>query len=282
MSYIDRNEYPVNQVLEAFMIKKTSFTIEKIYLDCIDDQGNCFIIYWAKAAFFFMKFVYSGLIFCDAEGFTTEKSTLRRTKKPVVDGTIQFNHKYLKAGVSLKRTDDPITMSLYKDSENKVLKWNCHHPKALAEIIYKGNIHKGFGYAETLISSIKPWNLPIDELRWGRFLSDSYTLIWINWKGKYSINKIFFNGIEYDDAIFGNDNVIFGEGIYQLKFSEIQLIRKGRLSGLFSKMTLLKILFDRRILNTEEIKYKAKTTLGKKSDFLSNGWSLFEIVTWGK
>ena len=229
-----------------------------------------------------MRFVYSGLIFCNAEGFTTEKSTLRKTKKPVINGTINLNHKFLKTGVSLKKTDEPILRSLYKDSENNELIWNCHHPKAFAEIIYNGNIYKGFGYAETLFSPIKPWNLPIDELRWGRLLSDSYTLIWINWKGKYPINKIFFNSIEYNDAIFENDIIIFGDGIYQLKFSEIQLIRKGKLSRLFSKMAPLKIFFNRRILNTLEIKYKAKTTLSKNSIFLSNGWSLFEIVTWGK
>jgi hypothetical protein len=229
-----------------------------------------------------MRFVYSGLIFCDTEGVTTEKSILRKTQKPVINGTINFNQEFLKIGVSLKRADDPIIRSLYKDSESNELIWNCHHPKALAEMIYNGNIYKGFGYAETLFSPVKPWNLPIDELRWGRFLSDSYTLIWINWKGGYPVNKLFFNDIEYNDAVFENDIIIFGDGIYQLKFSEIQLIRKGRLSGLFSKMKLLKIFLNRRILNTVEIKYKAKTTLSKNSVFLSNGWSLFEIVTWGK
>jgi hypothetical protein len=93
---------------------------------------------------------------------------------------------------------------------------------------------------------------------------------------------MFFNGIEYNDAIFENDIIIFSDGIYQLKFSEIQLIRKGKLSRLFSKMKLLKIFFNRRILNSVEIKYKAKTSLSKNSIVLSNNWSLFEIVTWGK
>jgi len=227
-----------------------------------------------------MRFIYSGLIFCDSEGLTTEKSTLRKTGKPAVDGTIQFNHKYLKTSVCLKRVDDAIMSSLYKESENNELIWNCHHPKALAKIIYNDKVYTGFGYSETLSLPIKPWNLLIDELRWGRFLSDPYTLIWIYWKGKYPLNKIFLNNIEYNDAIFGNSIVIFGDGNYQLKFSEIQLIRKGKLSGLFSKMKLLKIFFNRRILNTTEIKYKAKTTLSKNSVFLSNGWSLFEIVTW--
>jgi hypothetical protein len=171
---------------------------------------------------------------------------------------------------------------LYKDSDNNELIWNCHHPKALAEILYNGTLYKGFGYAETLFTFIKPWNLPIDELRWGRFLSDSDTLIWIKWTGKYPVNKIFFNGIEYNDAIFENDTINFCDGEYQLKFSEIHLIRKGKLSKLFLKMKMLKILFDHRILNSLEIKYKSKTSLSKNSIVMSNGWSLFEIVTWGK
>jgi hypothetical protein len=229
-----------------------------------------------------MRFVYSGLIFCDVEGFITEKSALRKTKKPVIDKTIQFNHDFLKTSVSLKRVDDAIIRTFFKDSENNELKWDCHHPKALAEIIYNGNIYKGYGYAETLFSTIKPWNLPIDELRWGRFLSDSYTVIWINWLGKDPVNKIFINGIEFNDAIFKNDIIIFGDGTYQLKFSERQLIRKGKLSTLFLKMILLKMFLNRRFLNTIEIKYKARTSFSKNSELLSNGWSIFEIVSWGK
>jgi hypothetical protein len=251
-------------------------------MDCIDNLGNCFIIYRAKVEFFLIRFVYSGLVFCDAESHTTEKSTLKRIKKPVTDVTIKFSNRFLNTDVTLKRTDDPIIRLLYKDAENNELTWNCHHPKALAEIIFNGKTYKGFGYAETLLSEIKPWNLPIDELRWGRFLSDSYTLIWICWKGKCPINKMLLNGIEYNDAVFKDDFVIFGNGTYELKFSEIQVIRHGKLSGLFSKMKLIKIFFNSTILNTFEIKYKAKTTLSKNSVVISNDWSLFEIVTWGK
>jgi hypothetical protein len=251
-------------------------------MDCIDNQGNCFIVYWAKVEFFLIRFVYSGLLFCDAKGFTTEKSTLRKIRKPTINGSINFNCRYLKTDVVLIRMNDPINRSLYKDSVNNELIWNCHHPKALSEIKYNNNIYKGFGYAETLFSLIKPWNLPIDELRWGRFLSDAYTVIWIYWKGKYPINKLFFNGVEYNDAGFTNDLIIFGNGAYQLKFLQIQVIRYGKLSGLFSKMKLLRTFFNRRILNTVEIKYKSRTAFSKKSIVLSNDWSLFEIVTWGK
>lgn len=253
-----------------------------MYLDCIDDSGNCFIIYWAKADFGLIKFVYSGVIYSNADGHVTERSTLRKVTKPEINNTIEFNNKYLKTSISIKGTDKGIISTLFRDIKSKELIWDCHHPKALADIRYNDRIYKGFGYGETLFSSIKPWNLNINELRWGRYLSGSDTVIWIMCKRKDSINKIFHNGIEYNDAIIENGTIIFDGGIYQLKFSEIQHLRKGKLSGLFSKMPFLRIFINKQLLKTLEIKYKARTTFSKNSHFLSNGWSLFEIVTWGK
>lgn len=253
-----------------------------MYLDCIDDPGNCFIIYWAKADFGLIKFEYSGLIFSNAEGLVIERSTLRKVKKPVINKATEFNNKYLKASLSMEGTDEGIISTLFSDHKNNELIWNCHHPKALADIRYNDRIYKGFGYAETLFSSIEPWNLPIDELRWGRYLSGSDTVIWIMCKGKDSINKLFHNGIEYNDAIKENDTIVFDGGMCQLKFSEIQHLRKGKLSELFSKMPFLRIFLNKHILKTLEIKYKARTAFYKNSLLLSNGWSLYEIVTWEK
>lgn len=228
------------------------------------------------------RIIYTGLVFCNAEGQTIEKSTLRKILKPAIDNTIHFNNKFLKTNITLRRSDNPITRSLYKEGESNELVWNCHHPKALAEINYNGKIFKGLGYAETLFCPINPVNLPVEEMRWGRFLSDSNTLIWINWEDIHPLNKIFLNGVEYDDAVFENDNITFYNGIYKLIFSEIQVIRNGKLSGLFSKMKFLKIFFNSRLLDIIEIKYKAKAILSGDSVVLSTGWSIFEIVKWKK
>lgn len=272
----------LRRVLIFFIIGNTGFKIEKLYIDCIDDRGNCFIVYWAKVKFFLLRIIYSGLVFSDADGLTVEKSTLRKTVKPAINGTINFNNKFLKTSISLKRIDDPITRSLYKESEDNELTWNCHHPKALVEIDYNGSIYKGLGYSETLLCPMNPLELPMEELRWGRFLSDSNTVIWINWKDEHPLNKIFLNGIEFNDAVITNETMSFDDGKHKLTFSEVQPIRNSKLSGLFSKMKFLKIFFKSRLLDSLEIKYKAKTILSENSLFLSDGWSLFETVTWRK
>jgi hypothetical protein len=258
------------------------FKIEKIYLDCIDDQGNCFIIYWAKLKIFLFQFYYSGLLFSDSSGLTIEKSAFGESPRPSTVATIEAENELLNVRYSLRRTDDPIYADLYTDQKRNNLSWNCHHPRGFASIYYNGITYNGFGYSETLISQINPVNLPVDELRWGRFLSDSYTIVWINWKDKLPLNKLFFNGIEYNDAIFTDDTISFGDGNYSLMFKGADSIRNGKLSDLLSKMKLLRIFFSKRVLNTVEKKFKASSELYLNAEFLARGWSLYETVTWGK
>jgi hypothetical protein len=80
--------------------------------------------------------------------------------------------------------------------------------------------------------------------------------------------------------VFEEGRLIFGEGTYELLFNEISLIRKGKLSNLFSGIPWMKIFFSIHILNSLEIKYKAKSVLTLNQEISSTGWSLYEIVTW--
>jgi hypothetical protein len=260
--------------------KSTYFRLEKLYLDCIDNQGNCFIVYWVNLKLLFSKIIYSGLIFSDSEGVTIEKASLKNIEKPLINELLVFYNRFMNLRGSWKCADNPPPLFSFKDAKTRELVWNCHHPKALTEIVYDNNTYKGFGYAETLSMKIKPWDLPIDELRWGRFLSDRYTIIWINWEGKYPVNKIFCNGIEYNDIIFESERISFGSGIFILLFLEIFIVRKGILSKIFSNMPWLKIIFKKSILNTLEVKYKARSILNENSITIANGWSLYETVTW--
>jgi hypothetical protein len=258
------------------------FKLEKLYLDSIDDSGNCFVIYYAKLEFFFVRITFSELIFSDASGMTIEKKSLKKISKPLTnDLLLYFNH-FMQIRGSWKRTSPPLMPISFKDKLNRELIWNCHHPKAFTEIEHEESKYRGFGYAETISMTIKPWILPMEELRWGRFLSDDFTITWIEWKGDYPLHKIFCNGTEYKDAIFESQGVVFGRGAYSLIFKEITIIRKGKLSKVFSKMPWLKIIFNKRILNTTEIKYKAKSILNLNSETKATGWSLYELIIWGK
>lgn len=263
-----------------FLDRLISCKLEKSYLDSIDDSGNCFIIYLAKLDFSFMRIWYSGLIFSDKEGNQAENSSFNRSRTALTNGLLSFNSKRLRIDGTWERIDSPVLKSLYTDLGNNELIWNCHHPKALTEVRYAGNLYKGLGYAETITLTKTQMRLPFEELRWGRFLSDNYTITWVNWKGTHPLNILFLNGDEYLDSFHKDDIVLFCNGIYKLEFSGSQKIRTGKLSRIFSKMPLFKLFFSRMMLNAEEKKFKARTVFSKNSVNLSQGWSIYEVVTW--
>ena len=56
------------------------------------------------------------------------------------------------------------------------VEWSCDAPGAGVEIVCEDGVTiRGAGYSEHMVLAMLPWKLPIDELRWGRWLSPSST-----------------------------------------------------------------------------------------------------------
>jgi hypothetical protein len=75
-------------------------------------------------------------------------------------------------------------------------------------------------YAEKLEMSVKPWKLPLAELRWGRFLSETDTIVWIDWQGEMPVNWVFYQGNPVSQAVVGDDFVSINRGEILLQFSD--------------------------------------------------------------
>lgn len=264
-------------VFNRFRQKK--FRLEKLYCDSVDDSGDCFIVYLAKLDCRFVSFCYSGLIHIDGKGIAAERSSFKRIGIP--EGKIlKIEVENLGIEGTWKSIDSPFIRTLLSDGGNGELTWNCHHPKAATEIRFNNMLHKGKGYAETLVLPVMPYTLPVDEIRWGRFLSDATTVIWICWKGARPLNLLFLNGSWYSDAEFSEKGIKFGEKLFSLSFSEVRIIRKGTFSDLFPGKPVLKMLIGKGLMKSMETKFIAKTTFSRNSIFVASGWSIYEEVIW--
>ncbi len=256
----------------------TKFKLDKTYLDCIDSEGNCFIVYWAKLEYLFLNITYSGLIFSSRNGITKEKSSFRLFPRPVIQDKIKYSNPHTGVSGIWGKLDQSIISLLYSDpQENKIL-WDCHHPKAQVEITYENKTFSGYGYSETILLPIKPWELPIEELRWGRFLSENVTIVWIEWRYQHPVNKLYYNGTLYEDAIFKENSIGFGQGKYKILMENPIVVREGKLGKIINSTPWLKTFFNSKILQTVEIKYKSKTTFYEDRKTIEHGWSLYEVV----
>lgn len=63
------------------------------------------------------------------------------------------------------------------DSEEGHLDWKCYQPASKVKLKIKDQVLEGSGYAKQLIITIPPWEIPMNELRWGRFGSGENKMV---------------------------------------------------------------------------------------------------------
>lgn len=261
---------------------KSDFSLSKWYLDCIDVNGNCFIGYSAILKWKSLNINYSNILLYDNSNGLQVDTTLEKLNSPNLHNKcLRWQPSKLKIQGTWHSIDNPISRCLL-NSDSGTVNWLCNQPKAKAEILLKNNrMCSGLGYSEKLEMTIKPWKLPIKELRWGRYLSENDTIIWINWKGPQSLNLLIYNGKQIKNAIISDKHLNFNQGEFLLSFSDTIVLREGNLiSTALSKLPLIESIFPNKILHTYECKWRSKGILKAKNNLISSGWIIHEVVKW--
>ncbi|NUO82836.1 hypothetical protein HUU05_22420 [candidate division KSB1 bacterium] len=251
-------------------------------MDCADPEGNVVIGYSANLSWKKIGINYANRLLYDAEHGVDSRTTLLRQDPPhmAVD-TLTWSPSRLKISAGWKSLAPPIDKTLLTLPQGN-LRWICHQPKAHATIQLQPQVSRiGLGYTEKLEMSIAPWELPFVELRWGRFLSATDTLIWIDWRGEVTATWVFYQGAQVNEALVTDESVSFDRGAFMLRCRETVILREGPLiSTALSKIPGLKEVFPSSILNTYECKWRSKGQLTKPDHEVSAGWAIHEVVKW--
>jgi hypothetical protein len=206
--------------------------------------------------------------------------SLRKVVVPVEDGArLRWQSKALGITGVWERLDPAFDAQIYASREGDV-NWHCVHPRASAEVtLGHGVVLRGIGYVERLVMTIEPWKLPLDELHWGRFLSDSDSLVWIDWQGTRSYRLVLKNGVPRNSTRVDEMGIAL-EGNEHLFLRESAVLRTGALgkTGLRG-IPGLSQSFPAAVLNIRECKWRSRGEfVGGKSE--SSGWAIHEVVNW--
>jgi hypothetical protein len=177
-----------------------------------------------------------------------------------------------------RRRSVPIEQILL-NSDAGDIRWFCVQPSSDVRLHVANKAHfSGLGYVERLEMTIKPWHLPIAQLRWGRYISEKDVIVWIEWQGEYPRVDVFYNGVAASDAYVSDDEIVFGDGM-RLELVCKQTIREGRIgSTLFSGIPLLAKILPLKMLRTYECKWRSRGVLRSGSSILNQGWAIHEVV----
>lgn len=227
----------------------SAFSIAKWYLDCVDDDGNFAIAYRARLAWKKIALTYVSVMTA-----TESRERFLSIEEPAIDGDVlTWNAAPLNLNVTMRRRTPA-----YEESLIDGVRWRCEMPSADAEM----NGLRGNGYAELLQLDVAPWKLPIDELRWGRFIGAEVAMTWIEWRGPHPLKRTLINGVRNDDHEFS-------------PYDE-RIIRDAHLGDTLS---IPGVVLPRRIARTREVKWCARGTVSAHGRILDRGWAVYETVT---
>jgi hypothetical protein len=228
-----------------------TFHLAKWYMDCVSADGEVFLAYRAELRWRAVHLHYASVL----GGCTS----MRESPEPVwCGGVLQWDAPALGISATWHAIDPPARESLLDGACD----WNCLVPRARAEVRLPGRTIRGLGYAEHLTMTVPPWSLPISELRWGRFLSETDSVVWIEWSGAKSASLRWRNGVRSQ-----------GE---RVEIQDQTTLREGKLVE-----TALRVipnvhkLFPARILGMRESKWRSRAAFRA-----AGGWAIHEVVHW--
>jgi hypothetical protein len=264
------------------MAPSPGFSLSKWYFDCVTDEGDAFVGYAASLRWSVLSLEYSGILVRRTTGKIQTRSTLHGGKLPLVSGSaVQWDCPSLKLKGSWSAREQPLKHTVLSASETP-LEWSCLQPHALAEIsVADIGTFTGSGYVDYLTLTTPPWRLPLDELRWGRFLSESTSVIWMDFKGACPETVVFCNGTLCDGARVTDSEIDLGKDLSKLSFEDSHILREGVL-GLTALSVIPGVtkLLPARMLKAEECKWRSRGVLKDEKSVLATGWTIHEVVRW--
>ena len=172
---------------------------------------------------------------------------------------------------------EPVQHIVYESDAGSV-EWNCLQPRSTAHLHIGERELAGLGYAECLTLTLPPWQLPMRELRWGRFVSPRHSLAWIHWQGPYSTSFALHNGRRCELVSVSESELALPHAT--LRMEESLPLRSGRVGSTILPATpALRKLLPGSLFNIEEHKWRSRGTL-RTQEGSSDGWVIHEVVHW--
>ena len=260
------------------MSRQSTFSLSKWYMDCVSDGGDLCIGYAAALRWRGLRINYSSMLLRRRNEETSVSTSLQRIAEPAIEGhMLRWSSRPLGVEGTWEALAPPIEQTLLQSPDGSVA-WNCLQPKGRAEIRFDhGEPIRGLGYAEHMTMSIPPWRLPIDELRWGRFLSKHDAMVWIEWRGAHPLSLVFRNGALIPRGTVTEQGIATREGETILSLDEGTVLREGYLiRTVLSAIPGLTEILPVASLRTHERKWRSRGRLCDAAN--GEGWAIHEVV----
>ena len=261
------------------MTVTSHFELTKWYIDCVDADGRAAIAYWASIALRGLTFTWHSVATYEPGASPSERNSVRTTPAPDDQaGCIAWNAPAIGCVVRCEPTVRPAHIRLLDDQTGTV-EWHCDAPAARCSIEVRGHPEfLGTGYAEHLAMTVPPWRLPIDELRWGRWISTDAgrSVVWIDWRGDSPATWVVVDGTIVPGSAVRDDSVTTPGG--SLVLGEGRTLHQRSVDNIARRIPGLARLLPKSVLALAEHKRCSMATWLARDAAPVTGRAIHEVV----
>ncbi len=192
------------------------------------------------------------------------------------DGVVWQCHR-LGAEYRWQRRQAPLPAMVLHEEPAGRIEWICFCPAAQVAGRVRGGAWAGSGYVERLTVTLPIARLPFRELRWGRFIAETQSCQWIDWRGTVTRRWCFHNGVSVAAAAPGRQGLAWNG--HQLRLEPGVTVRSGRVFDTSLRGAgPMRWLLPRAVRRTEETKWCSAGVLTDAQGREHPGWSIHEVA----
>jgi hypothetical protein len=256
-----------------------AFSLTKWYLDCVDPGGRTAIVYWTSLAWRGISLTWHHLTRHDPGVAPWQRSSLARVAPPEWrNGELAWRSGRMGCHVRCVPRTAPFSARLFESPDGS-LDWHCE--AAISDVRIEMEDQSplsGLGYAERLVLSLPPWRLPMDELMWGRWISNSAmrSCVWIAWRGDHPMEAVFLDGRRTLDAEVSDDRILVGGDV--LTLANRRTLHARSLGDLVRPVRPLAALLPSSWLHVQDVKWFSTGRLQSGGIPPEDGFAIHERV----
>lgn len=256
-----------------------TFALTKWYFDCVADDGRVAIGYCAGLTSPRLSLTWQALTVWKDDRRTFERSSLATSSMPSrTNNQITWTAPALGCSIEA-HTNQPAAALRLLQTATGFVDWRCEAPLARVVIQTAGSTPlQGLGYVECLEMTIPPWQLPIRELRWGRWADSecAHSIVWIDWRAETPRTWGLIDGVSAPVLDVRDDRV-------DLQSSTLTLTRASTLSSraledVLTRIPPLHTIVPRSLLQLREEKWVSRGTWRRPGEADTAGLAIHERV----
>ena len=260
-----------------------NFHLDKWFLDFTGENGEAMIFYAAKLTWHGWSASYTSWLEYDAAYGVRLSSRFRNVQMPQKkDDLIMWSDTKFGVSGTWESLENMIQTRIF-DSDEGFLDWKCFQPASKVQLKVNGSVLKGRGYVEQLILTVPPWNIPMDELRWGRFGSIKHNMVWIELREKEKKQWLWLNGEKIENCVIKDEYISLPDKDMVLNLDRgIVLEVEKKIFSVVEKIIRyipgFKKVMPINFLMADEFKWLSKGVLQVDNKILSSGMAIHELV----